>query len=91
MARQPMVSRTVKICHCTVLCLNLEEKAPFTQVIDITRPPKNSEKLLKRIKSIVDNEKQIAVCVESMKEEPAIIVMSEQEFIERGRRVTKRT
>lgn len=91
MARQPMVTRTVKISHVNVLCLDIINEAPFQKIVDISREIKDKDKLLKKIKGIVDSDEVVAVRIIGTETEEVLYGMTEQKFIETADILPSRT
>ena len=82
MARVPMVTRTVKVTVCNVLCLDLTKKEPFEKEVKLSRTYKDGKKLMKRIEEVVNSDTIKAVHVISAETEEILYGMSEQKFIE---------
>lgn len=82
MARQPQVTRTVKITVCKILCLDLENKQPFEKEVRISRTFKDEKKLFKKVEEVVNTASIKAVHIISTETEQVLYGMSEQKFIE---------
>lgn len=82
MARQPQVTRTIVTSNITVLCLNLENKEPFEQIIVMPRAQKDDKKLMKKLSAMIDNDKVKAVHVIKIETTETLYGMSEEKFIE---------
>ena len=81
MARQPMVTRTIKTTKCQVLCLDLVNEQPITKEIILPRTYKDEKHMMKVISKLVDDEAMKAVHVQSFENEETLYGMTEIEFI----------
>ena len=81
MARQPMVTRTVKTTKCNVLCLDLVNEQPITKEIILPRTYIDEKHMMKVISKMVDDETIKAVHVQSFTNEETLYGMTEIEFI----------
>ena len=81
MARQPMITRTIQTTKATVLCIDLANEQPFTQEVVLPRTYKDERSMMKKIKTIVENDHVKAVNVRNVVVESTLYGMTEQEFI----------
>lgn len=81
MARRPQVTRTITTTDCNVMCLNVLTGEPFNQIVSVPRTHKDADKLLKKVKEIVDTEEVKAVHIVNSKEVETLYGMPEQDFI----------
>ena len=77
-----MVTRTITITNASVLCLNLETKEPFEQIVKVSRTFKDEKKLMKKVEEIVNSKTVKAVHIISVETEEILYGMTEQKFIE---------
>lgn len=82
MARKAMVTRTIIITKCNVLCMELAKAEPFNKEVILPRTYKDDKKLLKRVQELVDNDEVKAVHIVSKEEVETLYGMTEQKFIE---------
>lgn len=82
MARAPMVTRTVKITVCKVLCLDLINKTPVENEVRVSRTYKDEKKLMKKVEEVVNSDSMKAVHIITTNVEEVLYGMSEQKFIE---------
>ena len=81
MAKEKMVTRTVKVTEANVMCLDIERGEPFNERITISGVFDNPEKLLKACKDVIDTDSKKAVAVVEKKEIEQLYGMTEQAFI----------
>lgn len=81
MARERMVTRTVKSTKVNVLCLDIERGEAENVSAVISGVFDNSEKLLKACKKVIETETLKAVSVVEKEEVEQLYGMPEQEFI----------
>ena len=81
MARAPQVTRTIKTTHCTVLCIDIENREPCNKEVILTRTYKDDNDMLKAAKKAIETDtlKPVQI-VDSMVQE-TLYGMSEQDFI----------
>ena len=82
MARVPMVSRTIITTKVNVMCLNIETGEPCNRSVVVPRTYKDNEKLLKKVKEVLETETLKPVYIVDKEEIETLYGMSEQEFIE---------
>ena len=82
MARVPMVTRTIITTKVNVMCLDIETGEPCNRYVVVPRTYKNDEKLLKKVKEVLETETLKPVHIVDKEEIETLYGMSEQEFIE---------
>ena len=82
MARAPQVTRTIQTTHCTVLCMDTENREPVNKDVVLPRTYKDENAMLKAVKKVVETDTIKAVQVVAHKVEETLYGMSEQDFIE---------
>lgn len=82
MARVPMVTRTIITTKVNVMCLNIETGEPCNRSVVVPRVYKNDEKLLKKVKEVLETETLKPVHIDDKEVIETLYGMSEQEFIE---------
>ena len=82
MARQPMVTRTIKTTKCKVLCLDLANEQPFTKEFILPRTYRDEKAMMKVVNTMVNDENIKAVHVQGFTNEETLYGMSEIEFIQ---------
>lgn len=82
MAREPMVTRTIKETKAYVLCMNIQKGEPFNTVVRVPRTYANNDMLLKKVKSIIETDNVKCVHIADSEETKTLYGMTEQEFIE---------
>ena len=81
MARLPMVTRTIKTTKVNVMCLDVTKGEPFNKDVVLPRTYTDDNKLLKKVKDIVDTDDVKAVHIVKKEEIETMYGMSEQDFI----------
>lgn len=81
MARQPQVTRTIQTTVANVLCIDLVNEQPFTQIVKLPRTYKDERSMMKKIKPIVENDNVKAIHVQNFTVESTLYGMTEEEFI----------
>lgn len=82
MARVPMVTRTVTSTKATVLVVDITTGTTFDKEVEVARTYKDSDKLLKSIKSSFESATEKIVAIKSSEEVETLYGISEQMFIE---------
>lgn len=82
MARVPMVTRTIITTKVNVMCLDIETGEPCNRYVVVPRTYKDDEKLLKKVKEVLETETLKPVHIVDKEEIETLYGMSEQEFIE---------
>ena len=82
MARVPMVTRTVTSTKATVLVVDITTGATFDKEVEVARTYKDSDKLLKVIKSSFETATEKVVAIKSSEEVETLYGIPEQMFIE---------
>lgn len=91
MARVPMVTRTITTTKVNVMCLDIETGEPCNKSVVVPRTYKDDEKLLKKVKEVLETEILKPVYIVDKEEIETLYGMSEQEFIEHARVLPPRT
>lgn len=82
MARVPMVTRTIITTEVNVLCLDIETGEPCNRSVVVPRTYKDDEKLLKKVKEVLETETLKPVHIVDKEEIETLYGMTEQKFIE---------
>ena len=82
MARIPMVTRTITATKVNVMCLDIETGDPCNKSVVVSRTYKDDEKLLKKVKEVIETETMKPVHIVDKEEIETLYGMTEQEFIE---------
>ena len=82
MARAPQVTRTIQTTHCTVLCMDIENREPCNKDVVLPRTYKDENAMLKAVKKVIETDNLKAVQVVSSMVQETLYGMSEQDFIE---------
>ena len=91
MARQPMVTRTIKSTKAVVLLMNITTKTPEEKEVIVPRTYEKEEKLVKAI-NIALNDSNLKVCaVLSTETVETLYGMSEFDFIANAKVLPPRT
>lgn len=85
MARQPMVTRTIITTKANVMCLDIETGEPCNRFAVVPRTYKDDEKLLKKVKEVLETETLKPVHIVDNEEIETLYGMTEQEFIEHAK------
>lgn len=90
MARVPMVTRTVTSTKATVLVVDITTGSTFDKEVEVVRTYKDSDKLLKAIKSSFETATEKIVAIKSSEEVETLYGISEQMFIEIAEKIPPR-
>lgn len=82
MARVPMITRTIVTTKANVMCLDVQAGEPFNKEVIVPRTYKDTESLLKKVKSLIETETIKAVHIVDSEEIETLCGMTEQEFIQ---------
>lgn len=82
MARVPMVTRTIITTKVNVMCLDIETGEPCNKSVVVPRTYKDDEKLLKKVKEVLETETLKPVYIVYKEEIETLYGMTEQNFIE---------
>lgn len=91
MARVPMVTRTIITTKVNVMCLDIETGEPFNKTVVVPRTYKDDEKLLKKVKEVLETETLKPVHIVDKEEIETLYGMKEQDFIEHAELLPPRT
>lgn len=91
MARVPMVTRTIITTKVNVMCLDIETGEPFYKTVVVPRTYKDDEKLLKKVKEVLETETLKPVHIVDKEEIETLYGMKEQDFIEHAEVLPSRT
>lgn len=91
MARVPMVTRTITTTKVNVMCLDIETGEPCNKSVVVPRTYNDDEKLLKKVKEVLETETLKPVHVVDKEEIETLYGMTEQEFIAHSRVMPPRT
>lgn len=90
MARIPMVTRTITTTKAIVMCLNVVQAEPYTQVVTLPRTYKDDNALLKVVKPIIETDEVKAVHIVAKEEIETLYGMPENDFIKHATVLPKR-
>lgn len=82
MARPQMVTRTILTTKVNVLCMDVNTAEPFNREVILPRTYTDEEKLLKKVRSIVDTDTVKAVHIVDTEVVKTLYGMPEQKFID---------
>ena len=81
MAREPKVTRTIKVTNVTFLAIDLVSAEPYTETVNITHAPKTEKLIMKKLEKEFDNENRKAVKIVDISITEKLYGMSEEDFI----------
>lgn len=81
MARAPQVTRTIQTTHCSVLCMDIENREPCNKDVILPRTYKDENAMLKAVKKVIETDTLKAVQVVDSCVQETLYGMSEQDFI----------
>ena len=81
MARPQMVTRTILTTKVTVLCMDVNTAEPFNKEVVLPRTYNDEEKLLKKVRVVVDTDSVKAVHIVDSEVVKTLYGMAEQDFI----------
>ena len=90
MARTPQVTRTIQTTHCTVLCMDIENREPCNRDVILPRTYKDDKDMLKAVKRAIETDTLKPVQVVSSMVQETLYGMSEQDFIAHASILTPR-
>lgn len=82
MAREPMVTRTIKTTKVTVLCVDTIAGETCNKTVTVPRTYKDEVALMKVVKTLIETELIKVVYIVDTEVVETLYGMSEQEFIE---------
>jgi hypothetical protein len=85
MARVPMVTRTIITTKVNVMCLDIETGEPCNKSVVVPRTYKDDEKLLNKVKEVLETETLKPVHIVDKEEIETLYGMTEQNFIEHSK------
>lgn len=91
MARQPQVTRTIQTTVANVLCIDLVNEQPFTQIVKLPRTYKDERSMMKKLKPMLETETVKVVHVQNFTVESTLYGMTEEEFISAAHILPART
>lgn len=91
MARQPQVTRTIQTTVANVLCIDLVNEQPFTQIVKLPRTYKDERSMMKKLKPMLETETVKVVHVQNFTVESTLYGMTEEEFIQKAQILPART
>lgn len=91
MARQPQVTRTIQTTVANVLCIDLVNEQPFTQIVKLPRTYKDERSMMKKLKPMLETETVKVVHVQNFTVESTLYGMTEEEFIQKAHILPART
>lgn len=80
-----MVTRTIITTKVNVMCLDIETGEPCNESVVVPRTYKDDEKLLKKVKEVLETETLKPVHIVDKEEIETLYGMTEQEFIEHAK------
>lgn len=81
MARAPQVTRTIQTTHCTILCMDIENREPCNRTVILPRTYKDENAMLKAAKKVIESDTLKCVQVVDHCVQETLYGMSEQDFI----------
>lgn len=91
MARVPMVTRTIITTKVNAMCLDIETGEPCNKTVVVPRTYKDDEKLLKKVKEVLETETLKPVHIVDKEEIETLYGMKEHDFIEHAEVLPPRT
>lgn len=91
MARQPQVTRTIQTTVANVLCIDLVNEQPFTQIVKLPRTYKDERSMMKKLKPMLETDTVKVVHVQNFTVESTLYGMTEEEFIQKAQILPART
>ena len=91
MARQPQVTRTIQTTVANVLCIDLVNEQPFTQIVKLPRTYKDERSMMKKLKPMLETDTVKVVHVQNFTVESTLYGMTEEEFISTAHVLPART
>ena len=89
MARERVVSRTIKVAKVTALCLDTVTAEPENRTVEISASIKGEKPTLNAVRKAVETEDFKVVKIVNVEIEEALYVMPEAEFIAKAHKVEK--
>lgn len=86
-----MVTRTINTTKVNVLCLDIETGEPCNKTVVVPRTYKDDEKLIKKVKEVIETENLKPVHIVDKEEIETLYGMKEQDFIEHAEVLPPRT
>ena len=81
MARERVVSRTIKVAHATALCLDTETAEPCNIEVAISASIKDEKGMLKAVRKAIETDTLKVAKIVDVKIEEALYKMPETTFI----------
>lgn len=91
MARVPMVTRTIIATKANVMCLDITAGEPCNRTVVVPRTYKDDEKLLKKVKEVLETKTLKPVHIVDKEEIETLYGMTVQQFIEHAKVLPPRT
>ena len=91
MAREPMVTRTIKTTVVSALCLNIETAEPHTETFTMPRRYKDEATLLSKVKAKYDTDNVKVVSLVEVHEQETLYGMTEIDFVKSAQVLSPRT
>lgn len=87
MARQRMVTRTIKTLEVTVLCLDTETAEPSNMTVAVSATIKGEKAMLNAVRKQVETDDFKVVKVVKTEEHEALYRMAEEDFIAHAEKI----
>ena len=81
MARQPMVTRTIKGTKVRALCVDTDAQSTYEDIFTLARTYKDNKSLMKKLESVVNDDTHKVVSILATETTETLYGMSEQDFI----------
>lgn len=81
MAREPMVTRTLKTTVVSALCLNIETVEVYTEIFTMPRRYKDEATLFSKVKATYDTDNVKVVSLVEVHEQETLYGMKEIDFV----------
>lgn len=87
MARERVVSRTIKVAQATALCLDTETAEPCNITVPISATIKDEKGMLKAVKKAIETDTLKVAKIVDVKVEEALYKMPEEDFVKLATKV----
>lgn len=82
MARERVVSRTIKVAHVTALCLDTETAEPCNITVPISASIKDAKMMLRAVRKMIETDTLKVAKIVNVEIEEALYKMPESKFVE---------
>lgn len=92
MAKESMITRTIKSSHVTILCLDIDSGEPVNRSFDLPRERKNEKEILKAVTPLLADEPNIRpVHVVDVTINEKLYGMTESQFMAMAKPIERKT